>query len=276
MVKIFENGLEEGNFSIWDAGLVNVTGTSMVDALHSHSGVYAGHFTTTPTLAQATAMARKNIAPQDEIYVRAYVYMNQGPAQMIQYDRAYAILLLGADGSNSALVGLRMDVAGQLRWVLWFRTGSPNPKDGTHVLGPSLVTALSPHWVCVELHYSKSQNKYEVYIDGVLEIVQTVASASMFPAITQVWVGVYKSGTVGQPYDPTHGLTYEFWIDDVIAATSYIGPIVVPTNPKITVNSSPELNVPVYIDNQLAGNTPMTVELQSGTHTVRVDEGVQR
>jgi len=45
---------------------------------------------------------------------------------------------------------------------------------------------------------------------------------------------------------------------------------------KLSVNSNPELNVPVYIDGAYIGNTPLLVELESGLHTVGVSPEVTR
>ena len=274
MTRLFEDGFELGNLSLWNNTII-ANGTVTVDTLHPYNGSYAAHFVTNPTLLATNALAVKTIVAS-EVYVRAYILVNQGIAQMGTWDRFYFINIMATDGSYIAGVGLRREGTAPsvpLRWALWSRGLS------THsAFGANIDQTATPQVHCVELHYKKATGLYEVFVDGVLMI--TVTAPAVAPAVDvdvgAVQFGIQKSGPTGQGYDPTGQYTIEVFGDDFVIADSYIGPIVVPTNPKLTVNSSPELNVPVYVDDQLVGSTPIIVELLSGTHTVRVEKEVQR
>lgn len=277
MTRIFEDGFEAG--SLW-------TGTQVVNGLtpsvtaFPFKGTYSARFLTNPTLLGAKSQLYINTNNLSDVYARAYVYIKPGGISALQTHDRYYLIKLNYQGYQVALVGIRREGTALPHWVLWRltqfdSTTSPVTYNGSHVYGSTIVDAGDEgRWICIEVHYKAALGLYEVWIDGVLEITQTVASTSL-PPITNISLGIQKTGATGTAYDPTGQYTIEVFGDDFVIADSYIGPIIV-ANPKITVNSSPELNVPVYIDNQLAGNTPMTVELQSGTHTVRVDEVVQR
>lgn len=72
----------------------------------------------------------------------------------------------------------------------------------------------------------------------------------------------------------TPAKTHTILIDDVVVADAGpIGPVTAP-NVTLVVNSNPELNVHVYVDGVLAGTTPLTLQVPSGTHTVRVDSEI--
>lgn len=67
-------------------------------------------------------------------------------------------------------------------------------------------------------------------------------------------------------------------IDSVAIGDTQIGPETA-VQPKLTVNSSPISGVPVYLTleggtEQYIGNTPITVNVPSGTHKVRVEQEI--
>jgi len=278
MAKLFQNGFEEGNLSAWTSqfltnGAVNVQSTT------KRTGAYALQSHTDPTLNLARAQVSKSIALQSEAYARAYVYISEGPESMGTHDRFYFVRLLASDNATAVMGGLRREGTQPLRWVMWYRRGASG--NGSHTYGSIVEPAsVMNRWICIELHYNQSTGLQELYVDGVLQISvdpskDSLILPSQLPTILSLEAGVYKSGATGQTYDPTTAYNITVFVDDCIIAQEYIGSDT-PIQPKLTVTSSPELNVPVYVDNQFLGNTPIVIELPSGTHTVRVEEEVTR
>jgi hypothetical protein len=227
-------------------------------------GVFSGRFLTYPTtdLARSQVYTRIDMA---DVYIRAYFYVNQGITSLGPNDRFYFFRVLGPNNNLIASVGIRRESDLPPRWCLWYATSATT---GTHMYGSTTVTSADEkRWICVELHYNKNTGLYEVWIDGRLEITNTVTPGELTNATT-VQVGVYKPSATGQ-------YTIEVYADEIIIADTYIGPVV-PVLPKLTIRANPEINVPVYVDEVFVGNTPVTVTLEPGTHTVRVEREVVR
>lgn len=126
-------------------------------------------------------------------------------------------------------------------------------------------------WFFIELHsvvdLAGVAGSAAIYLDGV-KLFETTGTLNNSGAgiIDDVYFG-------GVLYDGVGAIT--FYLDDCAIDTAYIGSEG-GALPKVTVLSDPELNVPVYIDDQFVGNTPITVQLATGTHTVRVEGEVTR
>lgn len=272
MTILYRSGFEPGNLSEWTGTRV-ANGLTPAVATFPFKGVYSARFLTNPILALAYSQVYINTDFGD-IYVRAYIYVKQGITSLLRHDRFYLLRLMGPDNNTTMLIGIRREADQAPGWCLWYRK-TTTPYDGTHTYGTTIVTAADQgRWICIEIHHNAATGLYEVWIDGRLEITMTVTPGDL-PQVTALQAGIYKGGTAGQPWDPTGQYTIEVYGDDVIIADSYIGPEV-PVLPKLTVQSSPELNVPVYVNDQFIGNTPIIMELPSGTHTVRVEEEVTR
>jgi hypothetical protein len=276
MTILFRSGFETGNFSEW-AGTLVTNGLTPSVITFPFKGTYSARFLTNPTLAAANSQVYVNTS-LSELYVRAYVYVAQGITALQRHDR-FNFIRLTHNGWTVAVVGIRREADMAPRWSLWYlrkldKTTSPVTYDGTHTYGTKIVGAGDEgRWICIEIHYNAATGLYEVWIDGQLEITMTVTPGYL-PEVRALQAGISKPGASGQPYDPTGQYTIEVYGDEVIIADSYIGPDV--EVPKLTVQSSPELGVPVYVDEQFVGNTPITVLLSKGTHTVRVEQEVTR
>lgn len=286
MTRIFEDSFESGDFSKW-SNVTNTSGigASDVTAAHPQTGIKSAHFTTTAILATAEAHANKAGLAMPEAFARAYLFINQGIQGMITNDRWYFIRFLAATGDLIAMAGIRREGSNPLQWVLWARG------QNTHTYGTTVINqAAAPHWICVEVHYSKAAGVYELFIDGVLEISITAPElVANQKDVGTAFLGILKTGAAASPpgpLDPTGLYPIEVFSDDFVLADSYVGPgVPPPALPKLTVKGDTivggvptgvDQNVPVYIDNLLAGNTPLTVELPLGTHTVRVETEVER
>lgn len=280
MVTIFQNGFEEGNFSQWLGPYVGgVGGTATVVSVRAHSGMYSASFIMAAALAFGEVKVQKKLLSGTgaKIFFREYLYINRGIAEMMTNDRWYPIRMIDAAGGHIMLAGSRQNGSADpnIYWSIW--CAGP----GTHKFGTHPISSIAK-WICVEIHYDKTMQLYELYIDGVLEISWQGPGVPVWPNalvdVDIVEVGMRRTGLSTPPNvaDPTGILPIDVNIDDVVIADAYIGPIVTPSLPKITVNSSPELNVPVYVDDQFIGSTPIIVELNAGTHTVRVETEVTR
>jgi hypothetical protein len=271
MTILYRSGFETGNLSEW-AGTLVTNGLMPSVMTFPFKGTYSARFLTNPTLDLARSQVYVNTSLED-IYVRAYVYVAQGITALQRNDRFYLLRLMGADNNLTMSVGIRREADQAPRWCVWTRK-TTMPYNGDHIYGTTIVTAADQgRWICIEIHHNRATGLYEVWIDGRLEITRTVTPGDL-PQVTALQVGINKTGATGTTYDPTGQYTIEVYADEVIIADSYIGPDV--EVPKLTVQSSPELGVPVYVDDQFVGNTPISVLLSKGTHTVRVDEEVTR
>lgn len=281
MARLFENGFEEGSTSAYDSQIL-ANGTLIVQSTWKHAGNYALQAHTTPTLAAANAQVRKNLATaQAEVYIRAYAYITSGPTLMTSNDRFYLIATQCTD-NQGPLIGLRREASAPLAWVMWYRRGT-TPNFGIHTYSAAVDPAnMMNRWLCLELHYNKNTGVQELYVDGMLTIhvdptVDPLIVPTQLTLVTQAMFGINKSGASGSAYDPTGQYDIDAIMDDVVIGQEYVGPTTLPpTNPTLTVNSSPEINTPVYVDGVFVGTTPVSVQIASGTHIVHVESEVTR
>ena len=278
MTILFEESFVSGNLNNWQHQTLTGTPVGSMGVVNfpfigTSPNSFRSIASPTTNLTDTRAEIGKDVA-LGELYVRAYVYITQGITAMAAMDRWYFIELLPPDGGTLVLAGIRKTSATAApRWSIAYRY--QQNADGTWVStnfqGSSDINP-APRPICVELR--KSSNTYELWIDGNLEISRTVTPTVALPNVVHARIGVYKRGGGTSPDIPPGAYTAEVYMDEIVFSDAYVGPIVAPPKPKLTVNSSPELNVPVYVDDQLAGNTPLMVELVTGTHTVRVEQQI--
>ena len=220
---LFEDGFESGDFSQWSSTTRTTSETTSVTTNIIHQGTYSGMFTSSGDGSYERAYASKSGLSLSELYIRAYVYVDQsGIAD--NSDRFYFIQLMS--GANIlAYGGWRQDTSGNLRWHLMIR-------DGTTTVGAySTTIPATDTWYCVELHWkSDSTNGLgELYVDGTLV-------ASIVNRNTANY-GNTALARVGLPeiYNSAQTTTY---IDDVAISTTYIGPTGTPQQVALTINSA--------------------------------------
>jgi hypothetical protein len=246
----FRDGFELG-FTPWDerleqGGLVQQT-TEQI-----HSGQYACKIIVNDVAGQRRARVGKHIIPNKaEVYAGAYFYFPNDPtvpacdnASLITISGAVTSVCFARIASKSKNLGLGYrDEAGGTWPYRTINTGVPIPQG---------------RWFYIEVHaiVDATMGMAEIYLDG-----QKIGQVTR---INNSGAGLIDDVYFGCPlYDGAGAMTY--YIDDCAIDL-----------PRLTVNSSPELNVPVYVDDAFVGNTPIIVELDPGTHTVRVDEEVTR
>jgi hypothetical protein len=255
---VFEDDFETG-LSKWTTQ-VKTVGEAITVTIEVAHGVGAASFTTDGVETGEMSYLQKDLAnPYADLYLRAYVLYKDLPPIGKQ-----SIPLYVRTTVNASLVGCQ--VGGVASDALYLRYGDTHALDNIVDTGFRIVVN---RWYCIELHVTvgAGNGAVELFVDGV-----KVGSATNIDNSTGR--GPAKIIIVGERWF-TGQVPHVILIDDVVAATEYIGPIT-PTNPKVTVISSPELGVPVYIDGSFIGNTPIIVSIPSGTHTVRVESEVTR
>lgn len=246
MTIIFKGTFESGTFSEF----TSVTGAPIVSNLAAKNGTYGARCITMGIGTEAAleyVIVNKTIPSGASYYAQVMVRLNtnlsaNGNRVTVISNRA------GTVAAGSAGI---QNVNGVLKWYILKAT-----KDFA-AIGP-----VVGQWYCMELYqHGIVGGTLDLYIDGVLVLSQAITAAGS-------WSGV----NFGAAANTNYAVSLD--IDDCAIADAYIGPGTI--LPKLTVNSSPELNVPVYVDDQFIGNTPLIVELPSGTHAVRVEQEITR
>lgn len=98
------------------------------------------------------------------------------------------------------------------------------------------------------------------YFNGEL-VVYFEADTTDMLTIESVWTGI----SWGDPV--------EFHMDDVTIATEVIGPPA-PVTHSVVISSSPIIGVPITVDGSAVGDTPLTISLTEGPHTIGVPSEV--
>ena len=194
----------------------------------------------------------------NELFFRAYVLYKDVPAA-----GKYSVPLnmRNREASGGAVAYVQVGPGSRLYLKCNDATGEKNVDTG--------IDIVANRWYCIEIHavVGAGTGLVRLFMDGVM--VREVLNID-----NATTIGPVQFLVVGERWF-TGQVPHTVLIDSVAAATEYIGPLEAP-KPKLTINSSPELGVPVYIDNQFVGNTPIIVELVAGTHTVRVESEVTR
>lgn len=246
MTILFEGNLEAGNLLEFTEVVGNVT----IISLNPLSGVYSAKCQTAGTGSDSTperAYVAKNVSSRKFCYAQMLVRVNDN----LQNDGNRVTLISFMDGTGVVGSFGFQRVSGVSKWYL-IKATRPFASTGP-IVGAKHI---------VEVYQDLLTEGLILHVDGV-EILRLPEVSG--GNITGVRFGVALSNT-------NYPISVD--ADDCKIADAYIG--TGPTLPKLTVNSNPELNVPVYIDDQFIGNTPIVAELPSGTHTVRVEEEVTR
>lgn len=242
MTILFEGDFEANNLLEFDQVIGNVT----VISLNALSGNYSGRCQTVGTGSETTperAYVVKNISSRKFCYAQMLVRVNDN----LLYDGNRVTLITFVDGTDPVGAFGFQRVGGALKWYL-IKATRPFAATGPIVGAKHIVEV-----------YQDLTEGLVLYVDG----VEVLRLPEVSPGnITGVRFGVALSNT-------NYPISID--IDDCRIADAYIGPVM----PRLTINSSPELNVSVYIDTQFVGNTPVIVEAE-GSHSVRVDAEVER
>ena len=198
---IFSDGFESGDFSAWDGEIESQGNSISVSTSQAYQGSYSAYVSLAGDASSGgRAYVYKNLgATYSDIYQRIYLRITEAPATD---KRVQAFALGGSSTTDSVTVGFKND-AGTLK--LW----EGDQDNWAGVVGSELQLDT---WYCVEVHFTTSS--VTVYLDGVEDITRT--------GLSLVAVQYAKAGEV---YDNANSGTAKFYVDCVVVADTYIGPI---------------------------------------------------
>jgi len=258
MARLFEDGFDSGDFSLWTAQ-ENVQGINTIELQLPHTGLYAGRFYTNPTTLAAYSRVVKDITPDVDIYARAYVNIQKGLPLLAAGDRFYLIRFEDASHAYLATVGIRRTTNNEDKWLLIGKSGTPF---APAVYG-SIVPA-TPTWVCLELHVRiATAGAIEVYVDGV-KIIEVLGDTTSFAGIASVAFGITTKSATASTFD------VDVIVDDCVIAQEYIGTSVTPPPPSHILSINSNVSVAAKVNATPVGNTPVSVSVYEGQVTVEV------
>jgi hypothetical protein len=187
----FQDGFETGDFSKWNGG----SGGSVTSGGAQH-GTYKAVFSSSYRQAWFTS------TPQDHCFMRAYIWLDT-------VNTGWETSLFGLYISGTYMAEAKIiNVAGTLKWELrYYNNGISN-------------TAVSEQqkpvlhkWYCVEVEgksHTTTNAESRMYVDGneLTDVTHTGLNNNYQMTCGYLWIS--GTGTI--------------WYDDVVIATSYIGP----------------------------------------------------
>ena len=192
--EFFSDGFESGDFSAWDS----TTGSPSVQSSVVNSGSYAMSATGT-----SNVYAQKTFTDQTIVYIRFYA---RWTALDDTADGTRPLRVLGNDGSSGLFV-VRVQTSGISFYNVY----------GTNIGWHKYSTTMNTNqWHCIEVKIKGgSDGEYRLWLDGTEVITLTGQDNSGMPDVDAIQVGLTK-------YSVTSTTVY---IDDVVVADTYIGPI---------------------------------------------------
>jgi hypothetical protein len=214
MTTIFSSNFETGSFTgVW-SGNYDQGGTSQVQNSIVKSGSYAAEFILTQNDGYGYADAYKNLGStyttaNYRLYVRFDTLPTSGQG-----------VLLGflTNSSNNAILGIGLRYSSGAKWFVGYL------KDGSYTLLYSSVnTPQTNTWYCVELKVivDSSSGTVEAWINGTKD--NSLSDTSGFN--NTAWGSSLSKVFTGQDSQTEATYPLTVYVDDVIVADSYIGPL---------------------------------------------------
>jgi len=217
---IFSDGFESGDFNAWTGTHQAANGALSVETLHPNSGTYNAKFTVTD-LQVDDVNCYYTLSSPSVAYMRAYVQVATALPSSGNYFTTIEFDNLGFTSINKAIV---YNNGSAVVWAMRLKV------NGNAIIYQSSVPVSLNSYYCVEL-YTKvdaSAGAGTLYING-----NNVASASGVETDNQ---GANQQAIVGSPQasDGDPATTHTIYVDDVVVADAYIGPISTTTNVSIS------------------------------------------
>ena len=192
--EIFNDGFESGDFSAWDS----TAGSPSVQSSVVNSGTYAMSASGT-----SNVYAQKTFTDRTTVYIRFYA---RWTALDDTPDATRPLRVCGNNGSSGLFV-VRVQTSGISFYNVY----------GTNIGWHKYSTTMNAdQWYCIEVKIKGgSDGEYRLWLDGTEVITLTEQNNSSMPDVDTIQVGLTK-------YSVTSTTVY---IDDVIVADIYIGPI---------------------------------------------------
>jgi hypothetical protein len=223
-MRLFEDGFELGDFSLWDGVSASSGGEAAVVEGLAFRGKRSGKFAVPGVATIESASSRKQLANLREVYARCYV--NVAQTGIVNNDARVFFIQFRSATSTVAWAGWRK-TGGVIKWHLLIR-------DGIGYAGAySDAVPMLNRWYCVELYWKEdaAAGIGRLYVDGQLVCEIINKNTANYGDCNQVNFGITEANGCTAPSE-----VYE---DQCAIAQEYIGPegIQVPLFPLILIGS---------------------------------------
>jgi predicted deacylase len=183
---IFEDGFESGSLSAW-SGSAKTSGSSIVVSnVKPYEGEYSAKFITEASISETErAFVYKRINESSVIYVRVYIYIDEGLPLVDKDDRFTPIQFLNSKGSIICNLQIR-HVNGEDRFTIL----AYDKLATTTEIYPKLKT-----WYCLGLYIKihSTEGEIKAYINGVECISYTNIDTAKFGNVSIICFGLANS-----------------------------------------------------------------------------------
>lgn len=221
---IFSDGFESGDFSAWTGTETTGSCTATVVSDVKYQDSYSAKFYTPGGFSDTRSRAYKTLSQAySTIHVRVYFRTSKIPtANDRKMDKP--ISLYNSDNGMLLKVSILKTSGGTLQWGLRVYTDSGWI---TYTADDNTISANT--WYCLEVKLVVGNGNGEVHlwVDGTEKISQTGLDNDGRGNCDKVYVGLHWYQT---NYDGSsaHQVTETNWVDCVVVADTYIGPIAPP------------------------------------------------
>ena len=221
---IFSDGFESGDFSAWNTSL----GSLSINNQTVHTGIYSAENVLVggpggpwPPASIDALYFQPLSSVTNPIYMREYVYINSTTAPSTNGDYyavgGFSASTEGNYGDGEICV---INVARTLYWAVYYRDNSSYWGFSCSISSDNSTLDAHPvsiGWHSVELkHLTGTSGEEQLYLDGVSIIDHTVNNNDR--TVANVVIG-------GSQATAKTSEKWNYYIDDVVVSSSYIGPI---------------------------------------------------
>jgi len=207
MTEFFSDGFESGDFSAWDG--TEGTGTISVASDYAKQGTYSCKAVVD---ADEYVRAYKNFGDQNVAYARIYVRFDN----LVQTDwRKTMFIALRDANTGITLLGVRIYHTSP-QWQIYYRSAGSGYTANVTTNPPT-----ADEWRCIEIKVDcstsddQTDGSYEVWVDGTSVWSETNVDTDATS------VDLLRVGAVENNDQATNTI----WVDSVVVADAYIGPI---------------------------------------------------
>lgn len=212
---LFSDGFEEGNLSAWSGTEYGSGGSApKVESSVVHSGVYACLQALSGEAGAYSGCNKVLGSSYNALHARAYVLFSALPTGNANFVQVAPDICTTGDAQDLVVVWLRNNGSGVYWSIYWTVNG------GSTNYALSNVTPITGIWYCVEVYVNLA--------NGMGEVTLWVNGTKLVD-VTGLSNGTYSASEVLTDAYCINGLAVNVYVDDVVVADSYIGPMYTPT-----------------------------------------------